>query len=128
MTFQTEHQKHEIDDEQQHNGGFQNQHPPVRAVVLQELVKIVEGLEFLIDGAVPVRQVKTRGDALIKSGQMPVAEEFGDVRKFIAETGEVDANLAKSPKDLAAAPNRATPQIAICAVSYTHLRAHETPE
>ena len=79
MPSHAEKKHDEVDDEQKHDGDLQREHPAVHAVLVEELVKLVEGLEFFVDGVMPVGQVETRGEALVDAREVPVAEEFGDV-------------------------------------------------
>src|SRR5687768_9811334 len=103
----------QIDDEEQDNGPFQNQHPAVGPVMLQKLIKIIQRLEFLIDRPVPVREVETGGDVLVNSRQMPVSEKFGDVGKLVAEPREVHADFLQFVQHTAAATKRTLAQVAI---------------
>jgi hypothetical protein len=48
LPFQSHHQNHQVNDEQQHDGRFQNEHPTVGLVVLERLVKVVERLELAV--------------------------------------------------------------------------------
>ena len=86
-TFESDEKQQQIDNEQQHNGRFEDQHQAIGLVVLQQLVKIVQRLQFFIDRPVPIAQMKAGGDVLVNSRQMPITEEFGDVGEFIAEAG-----------------------------------------
>lgn len=89
----------EIDDEEKNDGGFEPEHEPVVAVLLEELVEAVERPEFLVDGAVPVAQVEDAGGVLVDAGEVPFAEELGGVGEFVAEAGEVDAQFAQFGED-----------------------------
>ena len=53
--FQSHDQDHQVDDEQQHDGQFQHQHPAVGLVVMQELVEVIQRAELVVDrvGASP---------------------------------------------------------------------------
>ena len=97
----------QVDDEQQDDGDFQDQHEAVVAVALEELVEVVEGLELVVDGVVPVGEVEAGGDGLVDAGEVPVAEELGDVGEFVVEAGEVDADFAQFAQDAAARPAEA---------------------
>ena len=46
----------------------------------------------------PFVQVKTSPQALVNLSQVPIAKELGDVGKFIAKAGEVNANFAEQMK------------------------------
>ena len=43
-TFESQEKQNQIDNEQQHNGRFEDQHQAIGLVVLQQLVKIVQRL------------------------------------------------------------------------------------
>jgi hypothetical protein len=58
-------QQPQIHDDQQDDRRFQDHHPTVILVVLQELVKIIEGFKFLVDGAMPIGQVKAGRDIVV---------------------------------------------------------------
>ena len=79
---------------------------PVVPLRLQQLVQVVQRLELLVDRAVPVGEVEAGGEALVDAGEVPVAEELGDVGQLVAEAGQVDADLAQLPLDPAALPAR----------------------
>src|ERR1044071_5206713 len=68
-------QQQKVDDEEKHDGDFERKHPAVLLVGFAELVKVVEGFHFLVDGAVPVAQVKARRDGFVDARHMPVAEK-----------------------------------------------------
>lgn len=89
----------EIDDEEEDDGGFEPEHEPVVAVLLEEFVEAVERAEFFVDGAVPVAQVEDAGSILVDAGEVPFAEELGGVGEFVAEAGEVDAEFAQLGED-----------------------------
>ena len=57
--LQPHEEDHQINDEQQHDGGFEYHHPAVVLVMLQELVEIIERLEFAIDGPMPFGKVES---------------------------------------------------------------------
>jgi len=42
--------------------------------------------------------VKARGKCLINAREVPIAEEFRDIRELIAETREVDSQFAQLAK------------------------------
>jgi hypothetical protein len=69
----------EVDDEEEDDGDFEGEHPAVVAVLGEELVEIVEGTEFGVDSAMPVREMEAGGDVFVEAGKMPIAKEFGDV-------------------------------------------------
>lgn len=93
----------EVDDEEEDDGRFEDEHPAIVAVGLEELVEFVEGLEFFVDGFLPVGEVEAGGDGLVDAGEVPVAEEFGAVLEFILEAGEVDADFAEFGEGASAA-------------------------
>src|SRR5688500_14089388 len=79
----------EVDDEEEDDGGFEDEHPAVGLVVLEELVEVVEGADFFVNESMPFAEVEARGDGVMHAGEVPVADKFGDVGKFVAEAGEV---------------------------------------
>lgn len=94
----------EVDDEKEDDGGFEDEHVAVVAVALEELVELVEGFEFFVVGALPVGEVEAGGEGLVDAGEMPVAEELGDVGKFVGDAGEVDADFAEFTQGAGAGP------------------------
>ena len=54
-----EHEEHDqVDDEEEDDGGFEDEHPAVGLVVLEELVKVIESADFFVDEAMPFAEVK----------------------------------------------------------------------
>jgi len=94
---------HDIDDEEDDDGDLECEHPAVGLVVLQHFVEFADGAELVIDGAVPVAGVEPGGGHLVEAGDVPVAEELGDVGQLVAEAGHVDAQFAEVAEELAAA-------------------------
>jgi len=94
----------DVDDEEEAHGDFEDEEVAVEAVGLEELVEVVEGFEFFVDGFVPFGEVETGGDGLVDAGEVPVAEELGDVGEFIGHAGEVDADFAEVFEGFGAAP------------------------
>ena len=41
--------------------------------------EVVEGFEFFVNGVMPIGQMKAGGDGLVNAGEVPIAEELGDV-------------------------------------------------
>src|SRR5258706_16186384 len=95
MPLQSQEQNHQINYEQQHDRDFQNQHPPIRLIVIKQLIQIVQGFQLPIDCPMPIAQMKSGRNIFVNSRQVPIAEKFGDVRQFIVEASEVDANLSQ---------------------------------
>src|SRR5678815_3587990 len=85
----------EIDDEEQDDGGFQDEHPTIVLIVLQDLVEITERLQLLFHGLMPIAQVKARGEVLIEPGEMPVSKKLRDVQQLIAKSRHIDPNFPK---------------------------------
>ena len=100
-TFESDEKQNQIDNEQQHNGRFEDQHQAIGLVVLEQLIQVVERLEFFVDRPVPIAQMKAGGDVLVNSREVPIAEEFGDVGEFIAEPGEIDPDFAQLAQHIA---------------------------
>ena len=113
LLFESHNQHDEVDDEEQDDGDFEQEHPAVIVILLEKLVHVVEGLEFFVDGAVPVGEVKTGGDGLIDAGEVPVAEEFGDVGKLVGEACQVDADFGELAHGLAAGAEVAGGDVAV---------------
>src|SRR5436305_7410554 len=90
---QTKDQDHQVDDEQQHDRQLQHQHRAVVLIGAEDLVEVVQGLELVVDRAVPVGQVEAVGQPLVDARQVPVAEEFGDIRQLIGKARQIDADL-----------------------------------
>src|SRR5581483_8476444 len=111
--FQSQNQDHKVNDEQQHDGHFQGQHPPVVLVVLEQLIEIVKGLELAIDGAMPVAQMKPGGNVFVNAREMPIAKKLGNVGQFIVKPGKVDADVAQFAQNVTAAAHMAFAKIAI---------------
>src|SRR5690348_8404687 len=83
--LQSHEEKNQINDEQQDNRSLQHQHPAVGLVVLEQLVEVVEGFEFDVDGPVPVAQMEPGGNVFINASKVPVTKTFGDVQKLITQ-------------------------------------------
>src|ERR1035437_3562780 len=113
MSFQTQNQNHQVNHEQQHNGRFENHHPAVGLVVLEQLIEVVERLQLAVNGPVPVAKMEAQGDSFVNPRQMPVAKKLGDVRQFVVEARKVNAQFAQLAQDVAA---RAEPALAEVAV------------
>ena len=77
-------QDHEVDHKQQHDCHFEDEHPTIGLIVIEQLVKVVECLQLFVDRPVPIAKVKTGGDSLIDSRQMPITKKLADVLQFIA--------------------------------------------
>src|SRR5438094_7403364 len=99
--FESDEEQNQINHEQQHNGRFEDQHQAIGLIVLEQLVQIVERLEFFINCAVPIAKMKAGGDVLVNAREVPIAEEFGDVGELIAEAGEIDPDFAQLTQDIA---------------------------
>src|SRR5437870_13896627 len=56
---QPDEQHHQVDDEQQHDGDFEGEHPAIHLVLLMQAVEVVHRAQLLVDGAVPVGQMET---------------------------------------------------------------------
>src|SRR5882724_6062208 len=93
MASESEDQQDKVDDEQQYNRDFQDQHPSVGLVMIEQLIQIIERLKFSMDRPVPIGQVKPGRNILVNSRKVPIAEELRDIGQFIAEAGQVDPNL-----------------------------------
>lgn len=76
MPLQPQQQDDQINDEQEHNGHFQYHHPFVRLVVLEQLIQVVQRLQFPIDRPMPIRQVKTARYLFVDAREVPITEEF----------------------------------------------------
>src|SRR5262249_34839073 len=100
--------------EQQHDGDFQDEHPTVRLVMVQQLIQIIQSLQFAIDSSVPISEVEAGGNFLVNASQVPVAKELGDVGQFIAEACQVDPNLSQLAKNCAATAQSTHDEVAIC--------------
>src|SRR5207247_10094385 len=83
LTFEAEKEHDQVDHEQQHTHAFQQEHPAIVLVSFQQLIQIVQRLELLLDGLVPVGKMEPRGDVFVNTGQMPVTEKFRNVRELI---------------------------------------------
>ncbi len=94
-SFSADHEEDQIDDKQQDHCHLQREHPAIAAIGLEDQVQVVEGFELFVDGAVPVAEVEAGGEALVEVGEVPVAEEFGDVQQFVAKASQIDANFAQ---------------------------------
>lgn len=104
-----QHDNHnQIDDEEQDNGRFEDEHPAVGLVVVEKLVEVVERFDFFVDVFMPFGEVKTGGDHVVDAGEMPIADEFRDVGKLVAEAGEIDADFTEKDNDLALAVGTVT--------------------
>ena len=77
--LEAHHEDHEIDYEQQDDRDLKDEHPTIGLVVIEQLIEVVEGLEFAVDGLVPITQVKASCDIFIDAGEMPVAKKFRDI-------------------------------------------------
>src|ERR1017187_6192042 len=75
-SLQPKEQNHQVNHEQQNDGHFQNQHPAVGLDVVEQLVEVVQRLQFAPDGFVPVGQMKSRGNVFVNARQMPITKEF----------------------------------------------------
>ncbi len=95
LVLQSGQQYDQVNDEQQNDRDFQNHHPTVGLVLLEQLVEIRQRLELAFDVPVPFTQVKTARQLLVNPCQVPVAEKFGDVRQFIVEPRQVNADFAQ---------------------------------
>ena len=113
VLLRTADQEDQVDNEKQHDGGLEDHHPAIGLVLVKDLVKVIEGFEFLFDRALPVRQMETGGDAGINAGEVPVAEEFGDIGQFIAELSQIDPQFAQFAQDTALQTQASHPQIAV---------------
>src|SRR5439155_22112096 len=85
MPFQAEKENHQVDDEQQHNRHFQDQHPAVSLVMIQQLIEIIQGFQFPVHRSVPIAQMKSSGDIFVNACQVPIAEKLADIGQLIAE-------------------------------------------
>src|SRR5204863_3752534 len=65
---------------------------------------------------VPFGEMEAGGEVLVNAREVPVAEEFSDVREFIAEPREVDADLAQLAQDAGVAATAARAQVPIRAL------------
>src|ERR1700722_9042550 len=99
--LQAREEDDEVYDEEQDDGAFQDEHPARVLVLLEELVEVVQSFEFAVDGAVPIAEMEAGGDVFVNAGEVPVTEELGDVREFIVEAGEVNADVAQFAQDVA---------------------------
>ena len=93
VPFETNEKNHQIDNEQQHDGRFQQEHPAVGLIVIQELIQVIESLQFTCDSAMPITEMEAGGDILVDAGEVPIAEELGDIREFIVESRQIDPNF-----------------------------------
>src|ERR1043166_63660 len=91
--LQAHQQQNQIDHEEQYNRQLQQQHPAIVLVQFKDLIKAVEGLELFVHRAVPIREMEASGDILINPGEVPVAKKFCDIREFVTEASEVDADF-----------------------------------
>lgn len=71
--------------------------------MLEELVKIIQSADFIVDVLMPLAEVEAGSDHVVNAGEMPVAHEFRDVGEFVAESGEIDSNFAEEEDHLALA-------------------------
>ena len=83
LSLQPHDQNHQIDNEEQHDGGLENDHPAIVLVVLEELIEIVERLELAVDRSMPVAEMKARSNTFVDARKMPVPEELGGVGQFV---------------------------------------------
>src|SRR5258708_12572345 len=77
--FDSEDKYYQIDDEEQHNGHFENEHPTIRLVMIEQLVQVVEGLQLAVNGSMPIRQMETRRNIFVNPSQIPIPQQFGAV-------------------------------------------------
>src|SRR2546430_17595472 len=112
-TFQSDEEQNQVNDEQQHNGCLEHEHPAIGLVVLEQLVKIGQRLELFVDGPVPVAEVEPGRNVFVYSRQVPITEKLRDVGEFIAQARQVNANFAQLTPHIAFAAQRLLPQIAI---------------
>ena len=74
------HEQHDqIQDEQQYDGRFEDQHPAVDLVLLVQAVEAVQRILFASHDPVPVAEVESLGQQLVNPGQVPVTEELRDI-------------------------------------------------
>src|SRR5436190_19658289 len=111
--FDAEDKNHKIDHKQQNNRNFQDQHPPVGLVVIEQLVQIIQGLQLVVDSAMPVGEMKSSRNILVDPGKVPVAKELSDVGELIAKASQVDTDFAEFAQDGAAPTHGSGAQITI---------------
>lgn len=116
LKLESDNQDDEVDDEEEDDGGFEDHHPAVVVVLFEDLIHGIEGVEFFVDGAVPVGEVEASGDGLVDSGEVPVAEEFRDIGEFIGEACEVDADFGELAHDFGAGARGVRGEIAVGSV------------
>ena len=71
-SLQPHEEDDQINDEEQDDGGFQDQHSAVGLVVVEKLIQVVEGLEFFVNCPVPVREVEPAGNIFVDAREMQV--------------------------------------------------------
>src|SRR6266567_2393798 len=113
VPFQAQEQNHQINHEQQHDRYFQYQHPAVGLIVVEQLIEISQGLELSINGPMPIGQMESGRNVLVNARQVPIAEEFCDVGKLIAEAGQVNADFPQLPEHDGAPTHWPRAQIAV---------------
>src|SRR5713226_5050841 len=79
MPFESKEKNHQVDDEQQHDRHFQDQHPAVGLVMIQQLIEIIQGFQFPVHRSVPIAQMKSRRNVFVNASQVPIAKELADI-------------------------------------------------
>ena len=54
VTFEAEKKDYQVNDEQENDCDFEDKHPSIALIVIQQLVKVIEGLELVIYGFMPI--------------------------------------------------------------------------
>src|SRR2546421_4165324 len=116
LPLNAEEEHDQVDHKKQDDGAFQQEHPAIVLIVFKELIQVVQRFELLIDGAMPVGQMEPGGDVLVNARQMPVSEEFRDVREFIIKPRQIDANFLQLVQNKGAAPPGGDGEVAIRAL------------